>query len=366
MVMKDGKLTFIALVPEAINFQLPKDRGMIPFILKKYFGYDARLVCYGMDNYPYLQYEMKELTLELIPKKTGDMEKDTFNYIIENAKSIDILQFYHVTANNINWINKYKELNPEGKVYIKLDAGLEADYLILDEYLKYTFSLCSLISIEVKYLAEYLTKKWGVKVEYIPNGWYDFESYKQVSYEEKENIICTVGRIGAYEKGSDMLLEAFKLVAEAIPDWSLRLIGPIVPPFDKFIEDYFIKNPELKKRVIFTDYISDRNALAKEYRKAKIFCFPSRFESFGIVLVEASRYGCYIITSSIPAAKDLTKEETYGSIFKIGDTEELARLLKISCSNEILLKENVERSQQFSKENFNWIELCRTIDRVLK
>lgn len=51
--------------------------------------------------------------------------------------------------------------------------------------------------------------------------------------------------------------------------------------------------------MILSGNIEDKNLLYDYYNKAKVFLFTSRRESFGIVLVEALRFGDCIITADV-------------------------------------------------------------------
>lgn len=365
--MEQGnKLNFVTLYPETCNYILPKDVGMITYVMGKYFNYNSKIVSYKWDNYTYLDNELRDLKMEYIDY-TGDALSDGENYIINNAEHIDVLHLYYINVRNFTWIKTYKSLNPKGRVYLKLDAGFGLDSIPLNDALIEALNLCKLVSVESKATAQYISDKWNFNIEYLPNGWYDFNSIKDVEYKEKENIICTVTRVGVPEKACEVLMEAFRIAFPYISDWQLRIIGPLeVPDFNEYIKDFFVKHPHLKDKIIFTGYITNKFELEKEYRKTKIFCLPSRSESFGIVLVEAGRYGCYIICSNLPAAMDVTDNKRYGDIFQIDNINELASLLVKHCKMEQELKTNCEAVQKFAKENFSWIGICKKINDYLR
>lgn len=364
-------LTFVTLFPETENVHLSKDIGMIPYIMYKHFQLDAKVACYKNGDYPYIDNLVNGLKLEFITKTTGDPFIDGVAYLNENAKKIDILNVYHLLDRTLEWAKIYKSLNPTGKVFLKLDANewyikqfdinetnIKGSHRILQE--------CTLISVETKELYEYLNLQWPISIKYLPNGFYDFGKREKVHFQQKENIICTVGRIGLYLKANEILLEAFKIASSSIPDWKLEIIGPIETDFAGYIASFFEDNPELVEKVIFTGEISDKDILAQEYKKAKIFCTTSRLESFGLVFAEAASNGCFIITSDVISAKDVTDSGKYGDVFPKEDISQLAQLLIKNCHDDARLATVCDEIQDYAYKKFYWVDICKDIYQLLE
>lgn len=360
------KKTFVTIYPETENFHLTKDVGMIPYIMHKYFNYDSKIVCYRNGEYPYLADEVKGLKIDFIEKATGDSESDTKSYIIKNALDIDFLHLFHLCKRSLNLIVAYKALNPKGKVYLKLDSSVRDKQISLSEPIIGILRLCDLISVETKHLHEYFNRSWQIKVEYLPNGFYDHGKRERVSYEDKENIICTVGRIGSPEKAHHVLMEAFSLASPYLDGWKLKIIGPVAEPFKAYTESYFERNNHLRDKIIFTGEIADKKLLDKEYKRSKVFCMTSKYESFGLVFVEAARNGCFIISSDILPAWDITDNKKHGEIVEVGNVQELADALVRCCSDDNLLRNNCGPVQDFAYDNFYWVEIGRKIDDFLR
>lgn len=68
-----------------------------------------------------------------------------------------------------------------------------------------------------------------------------FESYglKRKPFTEKENIMVCVGRIGCYQKNTEMLLNALRKVD--LKDWKIYMLGPITSSFNLNEDDNFQK-----------------------------------------------------------------------------------------------------------------------------
>ncbi len=370
MILEDArkKPRFVTLFPETENIHLIKDVGMIPYVMYKNFDYDASIVTYQNGTYPYLDNEVAGLKLEYLSRIHNDSSKDVIEYLKLNAKDIDIIHLFHWIPRTFDWINIYQELNPKGKVYLKLDATesiLNMDIVgCAGTWLLNILKKCHVVSVETLDLCQCLNDNWPIKVEYIPNGFHEIHK-NPVAYQEKENTILTVGRIGTYQKASEVLLEAFNQAHTHMKNWNLKLVGPITPGYQQVIDNYLNQNPALKDKILFTGAIADRAMLEHEYSKAKIFCLPSRFESFGIVLIEAAKSGCYLITSNVTSAKDLTDNGRYGSIFEIDNTNQLAEELIKASTNEEMLKTNCLAVQKFAQENFHWRGICQRLHENL-
>lgn len=356
---------FVTMFPETENFHLTKDVGMIPYMMYKYFGYDSEIVCYKNGEYPYLNNEVKGLKIKYI-LKSKDSIVDGIDYLNKNGRNIDVLHLFHLSDRTLNWIAAYKSVNPRGKVYLKLDANISITEPVLNEYSINVLKMCDLISVETKYLYRYLNKNWPLKIEYIPNGFYDYESKNYVQYSQKENVICTVGRIGEPIKANQILMEAFRLAFSKISGWKLKMIGNVNENFKVYVQNFMKKNPELHDKIIFTGEITDKLLLDNEYKKSKVFCLTSLSEGFPIVFPEALKNGCFIISSDLPAAKDITGNMKYGALFDIGDVKQLSELLVTFCNDQDKLSRLCIIEQKFAYRNFYWPKICKKINLFLK
>ena len=204
-----------------------------------------------------------------------------------------------------------------------------------------------------------------------------------VLYENKKNVLLTVGRNGTAQKRTDVLLEAFAKAAPQIEGWELRIVGSIEPSFQSYLTEYFTLHPELKDRVFFVGEVQEKAALQQEYAQAKIFCLPSDWESFGIVNVEAMAAGCTVITFGIvnveamaagctvittdyPAARDIVDGERYGRIIPFGDSEALAQKMIELCHNTAYLKNNCEVVQKYAYEQFSYDVIANIIHQWIQ
>ncbi|MCE7041279.1 glycosyltransferase family 4 protein [Dyadobacter sp. CY312] len=361
---------WLTLFLDTENIHLTKDVGMIPFILFREFRYDSTIASYQNGEYPNIVTDVKGLKQLFVKKLTGNLTIDGLLFILINYNKFDILQVYHFTTRSLIWCYFFKIVKLGNcKTYLKLDANptiLDMKFgfvkSIIIEHLKNSIDL---ISVETKYLHQSLNKNWNRRVEYIPNGFYDYGNRKNLDLSAKENTILFVGRVGNYLKNNEILLEAFAEFAETKKDWKLMMVGPIESDFQHYFDNYFIKYPQLRNRIFLTGSIIDRQELRAIYNKSKIFVLTSRSESFGLVYLEAMQSGCYVISSNVPPAYDVTDNETYGSIFPIGSsTGLLEKLITITSAPE-LIDFNAIKVQNYVYSKFYWPAICAQIDHHL-
>lgn len=356
-------MRYCVLYPKAENVHLIKDVGMIAYKLHKLYGYDAFLASYDNGDYDYLNSAVRGLKQEFIEKKHGHFF-NVFLYLKKNSVKIDVLQIFHMTFNSVVYAAIYKLFNKKGTIFLKLDCT----EVILDkiknmgftEKLFFNFFLgrVDIIGVEQKKIYEQLKillKKHRLKLLNVPNGIdYDIKCYsKNLDFGSRENTILSVGRIGSPEKASELLLHAFASVEENVREnWKLVFVGPLVEGFQKTIDTFYNDNKSLNLSVIFKGSIYDRDELYSEYKKAKIFCCTSNFESVGIALIEAASCGDVILSTRVGVADELTSKKN-GITVNIGDEKGLSESLsKLMLSKE--LKKFSQVTEKLCREEYNW------------
>lgn len=349
-------MRFVTLFPELENIHLIKDCGMIPFIMHKYYGYDSTIAGYKNDkNYDYINTQVKGLKIYFFKKKFSDSLLDGCLYIIKNNKKIDVLNLFQMTPRSFWYALVYKVLNNKGIVYLKTDNTNKNIFNKnwFKKKIKFkAIEIFDIISSESYDACQYFNNKFPVHYEYIQNGFYD--NGKRNNIESKNNIILTVARIGSVEKANDVMLNGFAEAAKYLPSWKLRMVGNVNEKFKKFISEYFVKYPELKNRVEFVGPIQDRKILDKEYQKAKVFTLTSISEGSPIVFLEALKSGCYIVTSDIEVANEITQSGTIGTVFHMGKINEYAKALVEICSDNARLRDLAPKIQDYAYSKYYW------------
>lgn len=184
------------------NVQLLKDRVIFPYVCFRSFGQSLQLVTKSTGDYPYLSF-LEGAQLVTLPENQPHMDA-AVRYLSEHAGEIDLLFLFGARGEYLELAHTYKSLRPEGILYLKLDANIDwANAFPLSNRLFTTFlQECDIISCETRRLQDFLYKKWQRPIEYIPNGVYYplYPEAADVRFEDKENMILTVGRLGTAKK----------------------------------------------------------------------------------------------------------------------------------------------------------------------
>lgn len=346
------------------NVNLIKDMGMIPYKLYKNYGYDSTVVTFNNGEYPYLKSEVKGLKIKFVKKIFHSYTLDGALFLMKHSKEIDVLQIFHVTLSSFVYIHIYKLCNPKGKIYLKLDSSFKLvkrlDVLssIGHKILKRMLGKVDLISIEEKRLYDPLLERIPYikdKFIVIPNG-VDFESIQNMGlkydYSKKKNIILNVARIGAEEKNTSMLIEAFANIPNIEKtDWQLYLAGPIEDDYREYIDDLKNKYPKVCNQIVVLGNIENRKELYDLYNSSKIFSLTSDFESFGIAFIEAAAFGDVIVSTDVGIASELVSDNN-GELVNCRDTEALTAAFEKYINMD--LREASERTYNICRENFDW------------
>ena len=129
-----------------------------------------------------------------------------------------------------------------------------------------------------------------------------------------------VGRFSHLHKGFDLLIEAFHIFAESNKEWTLDIVGEGVeePLYRQLIKKY-----KLEERIKIHPFT---NNIQQYYSEAQVYVLSSRWEGFGLVLVEAMAHGLPIISSNLPTSQEIMGD--FGLYFKNGNIKELAQRLE--------------------------------------
>lgn len=130
--------------------------------------------------------------------------------------------------------------------------------------------------------------------------------------------MLAVGRFSPRHKGFDILIRAFALFAQGNDEWTLEIVGE---GDEEPLYRRMIAEARLEGRVRLSPFTKD---IQSHYASAGIYILSSRWEGFGLVLVEAMAHGLPVISSDVPVAKELIDGRGVGVLFRNGDPADLA------------------------------------------
>lgn len=375
-------MKFYCLAPGLRNIDLIKHIGLTPYYLASEMDYESTIVCFNNGDYTNLN-NMKELNLEFLKKKYSSSILNLFvviHYLIKNSKNIDVLNCFHLTRYSLLYFTIYKIFNRHGITHLTFDMTYETVLTLVnnDKTLLHSFKskfvvflfkhLIDIANIERKDSHDLLINFNDVykeKVMYMPIF---IEPNENIEVAKKNQII-SVGDIGTFFKASDVVLESFANVVNTFDknDWTLKMIGPVSEDFNDYIESFFNKNPNLKNSITFTGNISDKDELYKIYSESKIFCLPSRSESFGIVFVEALFYGDFLVTTPVGITTYLNSISNYGKFVEIDNVEDLTNtLIDVIENYDAYSRDNKINFKKLIQDEFSHEKFIKELDFRLK
>lgn len=127
-----------------------------------------------------------------------------------------------------------------------------------------------------------------------------------------DTLLVYVGRLS-----DEKQLEHIRPALQRLPNTRLALVGD--GPARQRLERSFAGLP-----VSFMGYLRGER-LASAYASADIFVFPSRLETFGLVVVEAMAAGLPVVAARVGGVTEVLREGISGYTFASGDTAGLLR-----------------------------------------
>ncbi len=199
------------------------------------------------------------------------------------------------------------------------------------------------------------------KVSIIPNG-VDVANFKTRSKKAKrseyaapdEKIVFYVGRL-VKEKGVQVLLDAVPEILAGHPKTKVVIAGK-GPHLDSL--KFQAAALGIANRVYFTGYITDdaRNSL---YSWSDVAVFPSLYEPFGIVALEAMAARTPVIVADCGGISEIVKHGIDGLKANTGNSHSLARNV-LSILKEPRLGEQLkENAYRRVLDEFHWRNIAR-------
>ena len=161
-----------------------------------------------------------------------------------------------------------------------------------------------------------------------------------------EKRVIAVGRY-VFQKGFDLLLQAWATIEKQYSDWELVVFGDgNREPYEQQLNELGID----RSRCHLNGPTAD---IQKEYVNSSVFVFSSRFEGFGMVLVEAMACGLPVVSFACPCGpKDIIKDEEDGLLVENGNvkalSDSLVRLMGDANLRQRMAANGIKNVQRFS------------------
>lgn len=223
----------------------------------------------------------------------------------------------------------------------------------------------SLIDICPSCVAKVCTIPPGVDLKLFAVTDYD-ESRAALGWAETDRVALFVGRIDPI-KGLDTLVNAIPLVSNprarfVFVGGELDDRGEAIGPLREIVEA--IKVLGVGDRCLFLGSLP-QDELPTYYSGADIVVVPSRYESFGLVAVEAMATGTPVVASRVGGLAYTIEDGVTGVLVKQGDVTELANAIDDLLTDDVGREEMYERCVA-TASRFSWSSVVGQIDHMYR
>lgn len=165
------------------------------------------------------------------------------------------------------------------------------------------------------------------------------------------------------KKGSDILIKAFDLLRQSSlsPDNTRLVIVGGVAGLDRSVVE-MLESLKGRGRIVQTSRISF-DELVANYREADVVVCPSRYEGFGLPVLEAMSLGIPVICSRIPPFEEVSSDGVF--YFQPESAEDLAQQMKNVCRSRNELGGRIRRGREHAA-TFTWEQSVRRHEDVFQ
>lgn len=175
----------------------------------------------------------------------------------------------------------------------------------------------------------------------------------------EQPIIFSVGRL-VYEKGYQVLLDAMPMILNEIPTTKLVLAGK-GPLFDELQQH--AQELGIWEHVHFVGFISDEDR-DKLFSVANCAVFPSLYEPFGIVALEAMAYACPVVASNVGGLTEVIDHKKTGTLIYSDDPGSAAWGVLEVLKNPETAASYASNAKQMVAEKYNWQRIANKTKQV--
>lgn len=320
-------------------------------VLAEDYGYEVHIVSLNEDNSKtFFEFSPK------ISQHTVQVMGNSIQYITRYIKGLK---------------RKVKEINPD--IISVCDDGLKGFFLpiIIDSRILIIYerhvskmievtasqTLITKISNTLKFrLMNYLAKsfdrfivltesnknEWKLKnIQVIPNPLPFFP--ERISSLQNKRVIA-IGK-QSYQKAYDLLIESWAQLPEHHQDWELHIYGKIEK--DLQLAD-MAEGLGISKQIFFH---SPEKKVEGKIIESSIFVLSSRYEGFGMVIIEAMSCGLPVVSFDCPHGPgDIIENNKTGFLVEYGNTSKFAEKLQLLMSDEELRVQMGSAGRKTSKK----------------
>ncbi len=183
------------------------------------------------------------------------------------------------------------------------------------------------------------------KLAHTPSG-LDLEFYSSGSVDGRENLIIAVGNL-RWQKGYDILIEAFSEVIKKEPSYKLIIIGS-GPDKEKL--EALSKELNIEEKIEFLDQ-QPREIVRDYMHRSRLFVLSSVSEGMPKVILESLAAGIPIVSTRVGAVAEILEES--GVVVEPSNSQALADGMLRLLQDQSLANEFVKKGQ-IKVKDYSW------------
>lgn len=221
------------------------------------------------------------------------------------------------------------------------------------------------VIVNSNYMKSELQRLFGLpyeKINVIPNG-VNMNLFNGVERDynfrrkyamDNEKIILFMGRL-VYEKGVNHLIAAMPKILNGYHDAKLVIAGK-----GGMIDELKaqVNSLGISEKVCFAGYMSGKN-VQKMYKAADISVFPSTYEPFGIVALEAMLSENPVVVSDIGGLNEIVQHKENGMKTYCGNSNSIADAILELLYDHKLCAEITKKAKNKVRNEYNWNKISQ-------
>lgn len=215
---------------------------------------------------------------------------------------------------------------------------------------KLVFRLLHAVIVPTEPIKEALVRH-GIQAKYrvIPHI-VNVELFENKQKNLENHTLIAVKGLSSFS-GHELLIDVFTLVKKRIPDVQLEILGD-GPPRNHLEE--LVRQRKLEG-IHFRGNIP-HNKVPKLIQNADIFVHCSRYESFGIALVEAMAAGLPVVAFSVGGIPEVVPDKKAGFLLPYGDIQSFAdRIIQLLADSQKYTE--ISKCARNHSKRFSWNSL---------
>ena len=235
---------------------------------------------------------------------------------------------------------------------------LAANILLFNRFTKHSLAIQCLSKREYEETAFGKNKFIGTNGVVIPKE-------KKEEFSSVGAKIVYIGRLDAYHKGLDLLLEAVRLSKQILieNDCKIELYGPDYAGRFDHVQSLILENEVQNLVSLNHEIIGDDKA--RKLLEADIFIQTSRFEGMPLGILEAMSYGLPCLVTDGTAVGEIISEADAGWVSKT-NAQDIADRLAEAISERSKWAEYGKNGRKAVQEKYSWEKVAADTVRYYK